>query len=290
MPKGDATIELPQKRTGRLLAWLDRYNLWRLIIAGLLSYASIVLIFSVIEYVCHILGHDLIFNNYSVGITFFDILYFNLSTILTSSFGDFRPVLFWGRLFSILEVFIGVGLFSALVAVIIVKALLPPRNSVVFSKYAYYCTDVDPQRFLIIFVNTSYTNLGNVEISSYFKLGGDWRIRPSDTAPFITQSVQTFYIGAYSESEVVRLLRDGDCLRVGMAGGLGFTSFSTSVQYNTDEILVIPDRSELVRFFLPLWNPNFNDPEFKRMFHYRPEGALTLRSYVEVVRTRPTPE
>ncbi len=170
-----------------------------------------------------------------------------------------------------------------MVAVITVKALLPPRNSIVFSKYAYYCTE--PERFLIIFINTSNTNLGNVEISSYFKLGGDWGVKPSVISPFITQSVQTFYIDKVSCEEIIAELRDGDCLRVGIVGGLGFTSYSTSIQYHADQILVIPDRKDLVRFFEALWKPDFISPSFERMFHYQPEQALTLKSYVEAARS-----
>jgi hypothetical protein len=218
-----------------------------------------------------------------VGVdNFGDILYFNLITILTVGYGDFHPTSY-GKLFSVGEAFIGVGLFSVLVAVITVKALLPPRNTIVFSKYAYYCTD--PECFLIIFVNTSNTNLGNVEISSYFKLGGDWRVKPSITSPFITQSVQTFYIEYASAKEIISKLRDGDSLRVGISGGVGFTSVSTSIQYHAEEIIVIPDREELVAFFEPLWEPDFTSPAFEGMFHYHLEQALTLKSYVEAARS-----
>ena len=78
-------------------------------------------------------------------------------------------------------------------------------------------------------MNTSNTNLGSVEISSYFKLGGDWEVIPSVTSPFLTGAVQTFYIDECPESELIEQLRGGDCLRLGMVGGIGFTSFSTSI-------------------------------------------------------------
>jgi hypothetical protein len=274
-----ASQELPRKRTGGTLAWLDRQSIGKIAIMGISLYFFVILSVSLIEFSYHSNGRDLVLNENKVGVgSFSDLLYFNLITILTVGYGDLHPVSY-GKLFSVIEAFIGVGLFSLLVAVITVKALLPPRNTVVFSKYAYYCTE--PERFLAVFVNTSNTNLGNAEISSYFKLGGDWGVKPSITAPFITQSVQTFYIEHMPAKEIISDLRDGDGLRVGIAGGIGFTSFSASIQYHADEILVIPNRKELVDFFEPKWNPDFTSTSFKRMFHYRPENALTLKTHVE---------
>ena len=282
MPNNFAAQELPRKRTGRLLAWFEKQSIGRIVLIGILSYLFVVLSVSVIEFAFHTAGHDLVFDNKDIGVDrFFDILYFNLITILTVGYGDFHPASY-GKLLSVIEAFIVVGLFSILVAVITLKALLPPRNTIVVSEFGYYCTE--PQCFLIIFVNTSNTNLGNVEISSYFKLGGDWRVKPSITSPFITQSVQTFHIESVYLEKIISELRDGDCLRVGLTGGLGFTSFSTSMQYPADKILVIPNRKELVAFFEPLSKPDFTSPSFERMFHYQPEQALTLKSYVESAR------
>jgi hypothetical protein len=253
----------------------------QLIGIGLLLYLCIVLFISVFEYAFHVAGYDFVFNNNSAATDFWDILYFNFTTALTIGYGDLHPVHF-GKFISILEAFIGVALFSSMISVLTAKAFLSPRNTIAFSKYAYYCTE--PQRFLIVFVNTTESNLSNVELSSYFKLGGDWGVGPSISSPFVTRSVQTFYIDECEEPKLVENLRDGDCLRVGMTGGLGFASFSTSIQFNADEILVIRDRSELVTFFEPRWSPDFNNPEFQRMFHYRPDDALTLREYVEAAR------
>lgn len=281
MPNIFAAQELPRKRTGGALAWLDRQRVWRIALIGVVLYLFVVLFISLIEFAFQTAGHSLVLNDKGVGVEeFSDILYFNLITILTVGYGDFHPVSY-GKLFSVLEAYVGVGLFSVLVAVITVKALLPPQNTIVFSKYAYYCTE--PECFLVIFVNTSNTNLANGEISCYFKLGGDWEVRPSVTSPFITQAVQTFYIEQVNREEIISKLRDGDSLRVGIAGGLGFTSFSTSMQYHADEILVIPNRDELVAYD-GFWKPDFASSSFKRMFHYRPEKALTLVAYVEAAR------
>ena len=275
MPNADADKELPRNRSGRPLTWLERLSIRQLTGIGLLLYICIVLFISVLEYAFHVAGYDFVFNNNSAATDFWDILYFNFTTALTIGYGDLHPVHF-GKFISIIEAFIGVALFSSMVAVLTAKAFMPPRNTIVFSKYAYYCTE--PQRFLIIFQNTSDMNLGNVEISSYFKLGGDWRERPSITSPLITRSVQTFYLDRLGRSRLVKQFKNGDCLRVGIVGGLGFASFSTSIQYDANEILVIPNRNELVTFFET--HHDSTDPKFQRMFHYRPERALTLLEYV----------
>lgn len=174
----------------------------------------------------------------------------------------------------------GVTLLSFLLAIFTMKSLQAPLNTVVFSKHAYYCRD--DKFFLIIFINTCHINLANVEISSYFKLGGNWVVRHSITSPLITRSAQTFHINKFEEKDIVKYLREGDCLRVGMTGQLGFANFSTSIQYNSDEILVIPNRRELVDFFEPRSAPNdFKAPEFHQMFHnYCPHGAITLPEFV----------
>jgi Ion channel len=282
MPDMFAAQELPRKRTGRAIAWLDEQSIRRIALIGVGLYLGIVVLVSGVEFAFHLAGYDLVHNDQGSGVgNVADLLYFNLITILTVGYGDFHPTSI-GKLFSVIEAFAGVGLFSLLVAVITVKALLPPRNTIVFSKYAYYCTE--PQCFLIIFVNTSNTNLAIVEMSSYFKLGGDWGVKHSITSPFVTRSVQTFHIERVELEKIVLNLRDGDCLRVGIMAGVGFTSFSTSIQYHAEKILVIPNRNELVAFFEPKWHPDFNCPELREMFHYQPQKALTLRSFVEAER------
>jgi hypothetical protein len=282
VPDSFAAQELPRMRTGGLLAWLQRQTLWKIAPIGLATYLLVVLVFSCTEFAFHAAGHDLIFDTAGNPVSHFgDAVYFNLVTILTVGYGDLHPGSY-GKILAVVEALIGVALFGGFLSVITIKALLAPANTIVFSKYAYYCTE--PNRFLIVFVNTSHTRLGNVEISSYFKIGGDWGVKPLITAPFLTQSVQTFYVDKLEREALIARFRDGDCLRVGIAAGLGFTAFSTSIQYSAGDILVIPDRSELVAFFEPLWKPDFKSASFERMFHYRPEKALTLSSFVEAAR------
>jgi hypothetical protein len=258
--------DLPYSRTGKVLSWVARQNLWMLVVCGVGLYFGFAIIVSVIEFAAQSAGCFLVAGDTNTKpVDWWDILYFNLITILTVGYGDFHPVSY-GKGLSVAEAFIGVGLFSILVSVLTVKALLPPKNAIIFSRHAFYCTK--PECFLIIFVNTTGQRLGNVIISAYFKLGGDWGVRPSITAPFITQSVQTFYIKKVKQTHLIDRLREGDCLRVGVNAGMGFSNFATFVQYDVDEILVIPDRANLIEFFEPRWKPNFDDPEFRKVFHY----------------------
>jgi len=192
------------------------------------------------------------------------------------------PISF-GKALSVAEAFVGIGLFSVLVAVFSVKALMPPANTIVFSRHAFYCTE--PERFLIVFVNTTNRRLGNVAISSYFKIGGDWAVRPHITAPLITQSVQTFHVDEVSQDDLINALREGDCLRVGIDAKMEFSSFSAFIQYSTDNILVIANRRGLIEFFEPLWDPDFTSPEFLKAFHDGCDAdAPTLKAWVEQAR------
>jgi hypothetical protein len=282
VPSDSAIHDLPQKRTGGFLSLIEQHSVGRLTIIGVVLYLSVAVGISGIELAAFQYGHPLVLNDKGTGVsTFAEILYFNLITILTVGYGDLHPASY-GRGLAVIEAFVGVGLFSVLVAVVTLKALLPPRNTIVFSRNAFYCTE--PERFLIVFVNTTTGRLGNVTISSYFKLGGDWSVRPSITAPFITQSVQTFHLDEVPHEALISRLRDGDCLRVGITAGLGFSNFSTSVQYSADRILVIPNRAKLIQFFEPRWNPDFKSSEFIQMFHDGPEKAVALASFVSEAR------
>jgi hypothetical protein len=96
--------------------------------------------------------------------------------------------------------------------------------------------------------------------------------------------VQTFDVEHVTNEHLIAALLEGDCLRVGIAGGLGFSNFSTSIQYSADSILVMPNGNKLIEFFEPLWEPDFKDALFKQMFHYQPKQMLTLKSFVEGIR------
>jgi hypothetical protein len=210
-----------------------------------------------------------------------DITYFNFITILTIGYGDFVPVHF-GRLISALEALLGAALFGLLISVVTAKILAAPANAVVFSRFAYYCTD--DQRFLIVFVNTTRSLLENVDISSYMKLGGDWVVDVPIRTPFIGQSVWTFHMNRIQASKLVSELGKDDVFRCALTGQIGSTTFSAAIQYSINEILVIPNRDELTAF-PGFWDADLASEDVIRMFHYHPNGAPTLASFVAAQRS-----
>lgn len=176
-----------------------------------------------------------------------------------------------------IEAFVGVGLFGLLVAVVTLKALLPPRNTIVFSKNA------EPERFLVVFVNTTTGSLGNATISptSSWAVTGvsDLRLLPRSSLNRFRPSIWTKCCRRPSSK-----LGDGDCLRVGITAGLGFPIFRLSCSTRWITFRVIPSRAKFIQFFEPRWNPDFKSPEFARMFHDDPENPVSLASFVSEAR------
>ena len=176
---------------------------------------------------------------------------------------------------------------TAMLSALIAKFLSPPKDAVVFSKYAYYCRE--PEEFLVIYVNTTNNRVVNAEITDYFKLGGDWSILPASKTPLITRAVQTFHTVRWPVDDIIERLDTAnpisrrDAFRFGISGQIGNGSFSTAIEYGSDDILVIPNRDELTAF-AGFWFPDFEDAELQRMFHYRPKAALTLVEYVKTAR------
>lgn len=284
MPTNAIIQDFPRRKTGKLVSWIGRQRVLTLTALGVTIYFGVAIVVSIVEFAAQLAEHPLVvYSADAKGVaSWWDILYFNLITILTVGYGDLQPASF-GKALSVAEAFVGVGLFSVLVAVFTVKALMPPANTIVFSRHAFYCTE--PERFLIVFVNTTTQRLGNVAISSYFKIGGDWPVRPHITAPLITQSVQTFHVDHVSQAQLIEALREGDCLRVGIDAKMDFSSFSASIQYSTDDILVIANRRKLVEFFEPRWDPDFTSPDFLKAFHDGCDAdAPTLKASVEQAR------
>jgi len=275
-----ASQELPKKRTGWHVHWLARTPAWRIAIFSFLVYAATVLVFSGLESVFHSHGVPLVVDSQRKPVGFSNLFYFNFVTILTIGYGDLSPV-GWGRFFSIVEAIIGVAFFSLVVAVITSKMISPPQDTIVFSKYAYYCTD--NEKILLIFVNTTNTLCINTEMCCYFKIGGDWLVRWPIRSPFLTRSVQTFFMDHVPVDTLVQYLMPGDVFRCGISGRLGDTSFAAAIEYYPQDILVIPNRDNLTSF-KGFWDADFASEEVIKMFHYRPPDAPTLFSYIESLR------
>ncbi|MCX5818144.1 MAG: potassium channel family protein [Proteobacteria bacterium] len=278
---GFADQKLPGKRHISFVELISRSSTWHIVLVGMLLYILPVVVISLSEALFLCAGNPLVYcEEQPAGLL--ELLYFNFVTIITIGYGDLHPVS-WGRLFSVIEGIIGVGVFGLLVAAITTKLLSLRDNSVVFSRYGYYCTD--EQRFLLVFVNTTNTYMVNVDMTSYFKLGGDWGVRPPIRTPFITTSVQTFFLDEERLEDIVNLLQEGDVFRFGISGSLGLSTYSVAVQYHADEIVVIPNRKELTQY-QGFHSPDFQSVDISQMFHYRPTGSLTLSEYVDRERKR----
>jgi len=270
--------DLPRRRIGHYIALLERASVWQILMTGVGIYSIIPILLAIAETVSASYSYALVMKaNVGSVTTFGELLYFNFITILTVGYGDLSPVSI-GCLLSVLEAGVGVGLLGIVVAVVTIKALLPPTNAIVFSKYGYYCTE--NQAFLVIFVNTSRSFLVNPEMCSYYRQGEDWDVRPAYRAPFIGHSIWTFFVEEVSLEKLVAGTEKDNALRFGITGQLGLATVSAFVEYEPDDILVIPNRNEIVAFD-GFRDANLGNEDVRRMFHYFPLGSMTLKEFVK---------
>jgi len=278
----ESLCHLPKRRTGLRVEWLTSWPMWLIALIGLALYLAVVAITSAVEWYSSEAGHSWVKAADGSAVGWWDIVYFNFVSILTIGYGDYSPNGVGARSITVLEAILGTGILGITLAALTAKFLSPPRNAVVFSRHAYYCTE--DQKFLVIYLNTSRSRLVNAEISSYFKLGGDWRVRPSVRSPFVTRAVQTFFTDLVPEAELVKFLNEpSDAFRFGISGQLGGASFSVAIEYKPSDIIVLPNRETLTAY-PGFWDVDFQSPELKAMFHYRPENARTLTEHVAILR------
>lgn len=268
-------FQLPKTRKKSFVLWIDKQPAWVLFVNGLFCYIGVVMFFSLAEW---FFVPEQVFICSSIW-GFGDLLYFNFVSILSIGYGDIAPI---GVLrgFTILEALLGLVVYSSFISIFIIKLMLPNEHTIVFSKYAYFCTAVDS--FMIIYLNTTTRKITNLETAWYFKLNEDWKTMPPSKVPFITTSVQTFYLEFKQElGDFAGKLHYKDSLRVSLTGNLGMSSYSTSIQYDLKDILIIEDRSELTKYdgFYRVDN-NLATEEFVDKFHYRPENAKSLSDYI----------
>ncbi len=277
---------LPRKRTGLRIRWLASWPMWLIAVVGLALYVLVVAAISGIEWYFSGPDHTWVKATDCSAVGLWDIVYFNFISIMTIGYGDYSPDGNGARFITVLEAIFGTGILGITLAALTAKFLSPPRNAVVFSRYAYYCTE--DEKFLVIYMNTTRSRLVNAEISSYFKLGGDWRVRPSFRSPFITLMVQTFFTDLVPEGELVSLLNESsDVFRFGISGQLGATTVSVAIEYKPTDIVVLPNR-DILTAYSGFWNVDFHSVEFLNMFHYRPVNARTLSEHVNNLRKQQT--
>lgn len=273
---------LPRRRTGLRVDWMSSCPMWLIGVVGLTLYVTLVTLTSGVEWFLATPDSPWVKATDGSFVGWWDIVYFNFVSILTIGYGDYSPNGSGARFLTVLEAILGTGILGLTLAAATAKFLSPPQNAIVFSRYAYYCTE--DERLLVIFVNTSRSRLVNAEISSYFKLGGDWQVRPSVRSPFVTRAVQTFFTDAVSEDDLLKLLDErSDAFRFGISGQLGGASVSVAIEYKPSDILVIPNRRVLTAFS-GFWHVDFNSPELEEMFHYRPADARSLPEHVRMKR------
>ncbi|MEA2162741.1 MAG: hypothetical protein QOK37_868 [Thermoanaerobaculia bacterium] len=276
--------QLPKRRSGRRVELLASLPTCLIAAVGLALYVTLVALTSGLEWSLGLSGHHSVKASNGSVPGWWDILYFNFVSILTIGYGDYSPNGIGGRLVTVLEALGGTGVLGLTLAAVTAKFLSPPQNAIVFSRNAYYCTD--DERFLVIYLNTSRSRLVNAEISSYFKLGGDWRVRPSVRSPFVSRAVQTFFTDEVSERDLVTLLNEAtDAFRFGISGQLGGASLSVAIEYRPEDIVVIPNRETLTAY-PGFWNVDLRSDEFVSMFHYRPADSRSLIEYVATERQR----
>lgn len=251
-------------------------------VVGLALYVSVVAIISGVEWYFSGTGHTWVKAADGSTVGWWDIVYFNFISILTIGYGDYSPNGNGARFITVLEAILGTGILGITLAALTAKFLSPPQNAIVFSRHAYYC--IDDEKFLVIYLNTSRSRLVNAEISSYFKLGGDWMVRPSVRSPFVTRAVQTFFTDLVPEDELVKFLNEAsDAFRFSISGQLGATSFSVAIEYKPADIIVLRNRDPLTAY-PGFWDVDFHSLEFQKMFHYRPANSRTLTEHVDGLR------
>jgi len=284
--KSGKQFELPKSRPKSFLERLTNLNWWQLALCGLFLYAGPVIFFSVIEW---LIGISYLKSSSITNIDFGDLVYFNFISMLTIGYGDLWPSGIF-RVFTIIEAILGLGVYTLSISLITIKLLLPRANTIVFSKYAYYC--IKDKAFMVIYLNTANQFITNLETSWYFKLNEDWETRTPVRVPFITKSVQTFYLKFPNEfQEINAMLHPYDCLRVGLSGSVGMANYSTYVEYGVEDILVINSRAALTRYagFYEV-DQNLTKPEFEKYFHYHPADAtplsLSLKSAMNIHRSK----
>jgi hypothetical protein len=286
--------ELPKKRTGAVVRWIADTSICEILLWGLIAYIVPVVVVSGIESLAPCSAETAWVKAGAVGETgFWNLVYFNFITMLTVGYGDYAPHGYGARFLSVAEALWGTGVLTVSLSALIAKFLSPPKKAIVFSRYAYYC--IDEERFMVVYLNTTQKRIVNADQSAYFKLKRDWRVTPPVRSPLITQSVQTFYTVGVSKDDIVAELNIDDLndptdrLRFGISGLIGSASFSVAIEYGPGEIVVIPNRSDLTAYE-GFWGVQedarkwLSDDNFRRMFHFRPDGASTLVEYVKTNR------
>jgi len=283
---------LPSRVRPSLIRFADSRSLFELIAYGIGVYLLVILLGTCADFFATKIGHQVVIEGDQCITGFWNLLYFNFVTILTVGYGDFAPVGL-GRLISVLQALMGIGIFGSVIGVLVVKLMLPRKDAVVFSKYCYF--DQSEKRFVVVFVNTMDMPLINAEMCSLLKMGrGEWVVYPAFTAPYVGDSAWTFSInplGKYDNNFDPdddtylnkptdlsgRVIFPDDSIKFGISGSYGFATFAATKKYSFKEVWVIPSKSALP--LDALRNPDLSSPDFAEKFHYVPPEGRTFESF-----------
>jgi|GEM_PF-3029769 len=267
-----ASTTLPRSRAFSFIEVVAARSARTILLAGLCLYIFPIAMITLAEYYW---PSTLVFYGDKTPASLGDLWYFNFITILTVGYGDLHPV-GMGRCFAVVEAVWGMLVFSLLIAALTAKVMSAPRNAIVFSRYCYYCTD--QQMVLLIFVNTTRSILIDADMSSYLKLGGHWLVTHSIRSPFMTRSVQTFFIRKVPLDDIVTHLQVNDVFRFSISGKLCGASCSTAIEYDVSNIRVLQHREQLTQY-KGLIEPTFKT-DISEMFHYCPDRLVSLVDFV----------
>ena len=272
-----ASIRLPRTRTDPYAARIDRYRPGQLLVIGTCLYATVPLAFTLVDALFQKWGWPLVSGHGVTRLGFLEIFYFNWITILTVGYGDYSPISF-GWVLSVFEALLGVGFFGGLVAIVTLKLLTPPRNTIVFSQYGYYC--LEEERFCVVFINASRSVLVNPEMCSYYHQATKGETRPPFRVPFIGKNVSVFPLEPMTVTQLCSAKPNHDALRFGISVQLGLSTISAFAEYTPSDILVIPSR-QVLHANLQRSTVDPGAPGFEQRFHFRPADAPTLLAFLQ---------
>lgn len=125
----------------------------------------------------------------------------------------------FARVLSIIQTIFGVILAGIWIGIAVLKITSPARDSIVFSKFAFY--DLKEERFVVVFVNINRQKLIDVNISTILKLVRYNPIGYALSAPYIGESVWPFSVDKVPLSDLrnhCESLDEGDGLKVSISG------------------------------------------------------------------------
>jgi hypothetical protein len=230
-------------RADALVDFIARTSRFRLVLTFTAIYVAAIVLLSLIVWVLQRAGATIVLRSPPGPVTFPDLVYFDFTTALTVTYGDFVPVGL-GRILVIGEAFVSMGWYSVFASVVVIKLLLLPDDSIKFGKYAYY--RIDDASFMVVFVNTVPSQMVNAQFSSYFRIGRRVSMHPGQILPYVGNSVWRLEVDGLPREELKGLLIDPeqDLVRFGISASYRFATYTSAVGYGLNDILVLASRGD----------------------------------------------